>query len=91
MVHSGTVEVRQTVDGTERLLSVLGKGDLLGEVALFRDGPHSGTAVAAERVTLLVLPVNRLESMVRASPGLAMALIRQLARMAAGHGTGTRP
>jgi len=65
-------------------LRTLGKGDLLGEVALFRGGPHSATAVALETVTLLVIPANRLEEMVRANPDLALALIRQLARMAAG-------
>ena len=65
-------------------MRTLGKGDLLGEVALFRAGPHSATAVATERVTLLVIPADRLEEMVRTNPRLAMALIRQLARMAAG-------
>jgi CRP-like cAMP-binding protein len=35
-------------------------------------------------VTVLVIPEHRLEEMVRANPELAMALIRQLARMAAG-------
>ena len=59
-------------------------GDLLGEVALFRDAPHSATAVTVERVTLLVIPADRLEHMVRSHPDLAIAIIRQLARMAAG-------
>ena len=87
LVHAGKVEVRKRIDGAERLLRTLGKGDLLGEVALFRDAPHSATAVATERVTLLVIPADRLEEMVRANPALAMALIRQLARMAAGGDT----
>ena len=83
LVHEGKVEVRRRVDGEERLLRILAKGDLLGEVALFRDAPHSATAVAVARVTLLVIPADRLEHMVRTHPGLAIALIRQLARMAA--------
>ena len=82
LVHEGTVEARRRVDGEERV-NTLVKGDLLGEVALFRDAPHSVTAVAAEQVTLLVIPAQRLESMVRANPELAIGLIRQLARMAA--------
>ena len=84
LVHEGKVELRRTVDGVERRLRVLGRGDLLGEVALFRAGPHSATAVAAGRVTLLVLAADHLEELIRANPGLAMAIIRQLARMAAG-------
>jgi CRP-like cAMP-binding protein len=84
LVHEGAVEVRKSDDGEERILRKLGKGDLLGEVALFRSAPHSATAIAIEPVTVLVIPEDRLEDLVRANPELAMALIRQLARMAAG-------
>jgi CRP-like cAMP-binding protein len=84
LVHDGAVEVRKSEDGEERILRKLGKGDLLGEVALFRSAPHSATATAIEPVTLLVIPEQRLEDMVRTNPQLALALIRQLARMAAG-------
>ena len=87
LVHEGTVEARRRVDGTERLLNTLVKGDLLGEVALFREGPHSVTATAIEHVTLVVIPADRLENMIRANPQLALGLIRQLARMAAGKGS----
>ena len=83
LVHEGTVEVRRDSDGSELLRRQLTKGDLLGEVALFRAAPHSATAVAVDRVTLLVIPSEQLERMVRASPELALALIRELARMAA--------
>jgi CRP-like cAMP-binding protein len=84
LIHQGAVEVRRQVDGEERALNTLGKGDLLGEVALFRDGPHSVTAVAIDQVILIPISAHRLESMVLANPKLAIELIRQLARMAAG-------
>ena len=84
MVQEGAVDVRRPTDGEERVLRTLGPGDLLGEVALFRDAPHSATAVALEPVTMLAIPRDRLEEMVRSHPDLALALIRQLARMAAG-------
>jgi CRP-like cAMP-binding protein len=83
LVHEGTVEVWRRVDGQDRSLRRLAEGDLLGEVALFRDGPHSATAVAVGAVTLLIIPAKRLESLARRKPQLAIALIRQLARMAA--------
>lgn len=51
---------------------------LLGEVALFSDAPYSATAQA-----ILVVPVDRLENIIRTKPDLAIAIIRQLARMAA--------
>jgi len=54
LVHDGRVEVWRRTPREKRLLRTLAKGDLLGEVALFSDAPHSATAVAMERVTLLV-------------------------------------
>jgi CRP/FNR family transcriptional regulator, cyclic AMP receptor protein len=86
LVQNGAVEVRRRHGGKERVLRTLGKGDLLGEVALFGRSPHSATAVAVEQVVLLVIPADRLEQIVRAKPDLAIALIRQLARMAARDG-----
>ena len=86
LVHEGVVEVRRSEDGEERLLRTLEKGDLLGEVALFRAAPHSATATAIEPAVLLVISEERLEHPVRTNPELALALIRQLARMAAGEG-----
>jgi CRP-like cAMP-binding protein len=83
LVHDGIVEVRRRTPDGERLLRTLTIGDLLGEVALFGDAPHSATALAIERVTLLVVPASRLEHLVRTKPNLAIAIIRQLARMAA--------
>jgi CRP/FNR family transcriptional regulator len=79
MVHLGKVEIRKLVVGEQRLLTTLGKGDLLGELALFRNAPRSATAIAAEPVTLMVIPSNRLDHMVRSNPALAVALIRDLA------------
>ena len=90
LIHSGTVEICKST-GADETRRTLGHGDLLGEIALFRAGPHSATAVATEPVTLLVISEQRLESMLRASPSLALALIRQLARMAAGRGDTATP
>lgn len=83
LVHDGKVEVRRWTPNGERVLRTLAKGDLLGEVAFFSDGPHSATALAIGRVTLLVVPADRLEHIVRTNPNLGIAIVRQLARMAA--------
>ncbi len=83
LVHEGKIEVRRRTADGERVLRALAKGDLLGEVALFSAAPHSATALAIDRVTLLVVPADRLENIVRTKPNLAIAIIRQLARMAA--------
>jgi CRP/FNR family cyclic AMP-dependent transcriptional regulator len=81
MVQDGKVEIRRHFGAEDRVLRVLGKGDLLGELALFRNNaPRSANAVAAEPVTLLLIPSNRLEHLVRSNPALAIALIKQLAK-----------
>jgi len=81
MVHVGRVEIRKRIGGEERLLNTLAKGELLGHLALFRNAPRSATAIAADAVTLMVISANRLDHLVRANPALAVALIRDLARM----------
>jgi len=78
MVHMGSVEIRKLITGENRLLRVIGKGELLGELALFRNAPRSATAVAAEPVTLMLIPANRLDHMVKTSPSLASAIIKDL-------------
>ena len=79
MVQDGKVEIRRHFGAEDRVLRVLGKGDLLGDLALFRNAPRSANAVAAEPVTLLLIPSNRLEHLVRSNPALAIAIIKQLA------------
>jgi CRP/FNR family transcriptional regulator len=79
LVHIGSVEIRKVVGGVDQLLNTLTKGSLLGDFALFRNAPRSATAIAADDVTLMVIPANRLDHMVRSNPALAMAIIRDLA------------
>ena len=79
LVHIGSVEIRKVVGGEDHLLNNLTKGSLLGDFALFRNAPRSATAIAADDVTLMVIPANRLDHMVRSNPALAMAIIRDLA------------
>ncbi len=83
LVHDGKVEVRRRTPNGEQVLRTLAKGDLLGEVAFFSDGPRSATALAIGCVTLLVVPADHLEHLVRTKLNLGIAIIRQLARMAA--------
>jgi CRP/FNR family transcriptional regulator, cyclic AMP receptor protein len=79
MVHVGKVEIRKLIVGEQRLLTTIGQGQLLGELGLFRQAPRSATAIAAEAVTLMVIPANRLDHMVRSNPALASALLKDLA------------
>src|SRR3972149_3464062 len=42
LIQSGKVAIRKIVGGEERILRVLGEGELLGHVSLFRSGPPPG-------------------------------------------------
>ena len=71
------MEIRTQISGEDRLLRVLATGELLGK-GLFGNAPRSATAVAAAAVTLMVIPANRLDHLVRHNPSLAVAIIRDL-------------
>jgi CRP/FNR family transcriptional regulator, cyclic AMP receptor protein len=78
LVHAGRVDVHKKVGDEQRLLHTYVKGELLGELGLFGRAPRSATAVAAEAVTLVVIPAKRLHHLVRTNPTLAVAIIRDL-------------
>jgi S1-C subfamily serine protease/rhodanese-related sulfurtransferase len=78
VIHSGVVEIRRTFDGEHRLLSTMGEGELLGEMALFRHAPRSADAVAQTDVELLVLKNERLDWLIRNRPQLTIEIIRRL-------------
>lgn len=81
LVQSGRIAIKKRVGGEERTLRVLGEGELLGEISLFRAGPRSATAVAEGDVALCVIPGDRLEHFVRSNPRLAVEIIRRLAHV----------
>ena len=78
VIHSGVVEIRRMFDGEHRLLSTMGEGELLGEMALFRQAPRSADAIAQTDVELLVLKNERLDWLIRNRPQLTIEIIRRL-------------
>jgi rhodanese-related sulfurtransferase len=78
VIHSGVVEIRRMFDGDHRLLSTMGEGELLGEMALFRHGARSADAIAQTDVELLVLKNERLDWLIRNRPQLTIEIIRRL-------------
>lgn len=70
--------VRVTEDGKEVILEVAGKGEVLGEAALFREGFHPATAVALEDARVCAVNRRRLEEVIRETPELALQVISSL-------------
>jgi CRP/FNR family cyclic AMP-dependent transcriptional regulator len=67
-------------EGAEVLLSVVGPGDVFGEIALLDEEPRSATVVAAEPCRLLVVPRAAFRPLLRELPTLALRLLQILAR-----------
>jgi len=78
VVHTGSVDIRKRVDGTERQLSTFGEGELLGEMALFRKAPRSASAIAATDVELLIIKNERLDWLIRNRPQLTIEILKRL-------------
>jgi len=78
LIHAGVVEIRRTFDGEHRLLNTMGDGELLGEMALFREGPRSADAIAQTEVELIVIKNERLDWLIRNRPQLTIELLRRL-------------
>lgn len=82
VIHSGTVEIRRSFDGVEKVVNRNGEGEPLGEMALFRGGARrSASAVATEDVELLVIKEERLEWLVLNRPRLALELLKRLSNL----------
>jgi CRP/FNR family transcriptional regulator, cyclic AMP receptor protein len=65
-------------DGREVILSVLGRGDFFGEMALLDNEPRSATAIAVEDTELLSLHRNDFQSVLSDNRSIMLALIKIL-------------
>jgi len=67
-------------DGREVILSVMGEGEFFGEMALVDDEPRSAHVIAMEDSTLLVIRREDFQGLLSQTPGIALALLRELSR-----------
>jgi CRP/FNR family transcriptional regulator/CRP/FNR family cyclic AMP-dependent transcriptional regulator len=79
MIMDGRIKV--TIlgdDGREIILTMLGAGDLFGEMALLDNEPRSATAIAVEESELLLLHRNDFQTVIVENPAISAALIKVL-------------
>ncbi len=81
VIHAGSVEIRRSFDGVEKVLTRYGEGELLGEMALFRKAPRSANAVAVSDVELLIIKDERLEWLIRNRPSLTVEVLKRLSNL----------
>ncbi|WP_283139751.1 Crp/Fnr family transcriptional regulator [Rhizohabitans arisaemae] len=72
--------IRTASDGRENLLSVLGPGEMFGELSLFDPRPRTASAIALTDVTLAGLGHDDLRPWLSGRPEVALHLLRALAQ-----------
>ncbi|HUO73144.1 MAG TPA: MFS transporter [Solirubrobacteraceae bacterium] len=77
VVRAGRLEVVDETAGI--VIRQLGRGDVLGELALLTDSPRSASVRAARASDLLAIARGDFEDLLSSSPALSLALNRSLA------------
>lgn len=67
-------------DGRENLLSILGPGEMFGELSLFDPGPRTSTATAVTDAKLLSLGQEKLIPWLATNPDVSLQLLARLAQ-----------
>ena len=67
-------------DGRENLLSILGPGEMFGELSLFDPGPRTSTATAVTDVRMLSLGHDKVVPWITQHPQVALQLLARLAQ-----------
>ena len=79
LVVSGRLRVSVAADdGPERMLYDVGRGAIVGEMALLTDRPRAATVHAVRDSDLLLLRVSSFTSLLERSPALVTGMIRLL-------------
>jgi CRP/FNR family transcriptional regulator, cyclic AMP receptor protein len=80
VVTAGKIKLgRSSGDGRENLLSVLGPGEMFGELSLFDPGPRAATATAITDSALIGLGHDHLQPWLSGHPEVAAQLLAALA------------
>ncbi|SLN12872.1 Crp/Fnr family transcriptional regulator [Roseisalinus antarcticus] len=81
LIETGRVEVSVTShEGRRSILTQMGPGEVLGDLAVLDGGPRSADAVAAGPVTGRLLTRGQVMGYLERNPTLAIGLIRELCR-----------
>jgi len=75
LIESGSVEISAERNGRPVILSRLGPGDLLGEMAVIDDSPRTATAVALEPSVALVIDRTQINERLAQTDPIVRALL----------------
>jgi CRP-like cAMP-binding protein len=81
VISSGKVKVVTTsTDGKEFILTVLGAGQVFGEMALVEEAPRSASVVTLTSVDLVAIKRDDFHHLLNTSPGISRSLLAILSR-----------
>lgn len=81
VIAQGKIKLgRRSSDGRENLLSILGPGEMFGELSLFDPGPRTATASSVSDALVYELRHQALVQWISAHPNVATTLLGALAR-----------
>ena len=80
VVHGKIKLGRSSSDGRENLLSILGPGEMFGELSLFDPEPRTSTATAVTVARLVSLAHDAVIGLVTSNPQTSLELLRRLAQ-----------
>jgi CRP/FNR family transcriptional regulator len=81
VVLDGKIKLtRAAADGRENLLSVLGPGEMFGELSLFDPRPRTSSASAVTDATVAALAHDALRGLLLERPDVSMHMLQALAR-----------
>lgn len=83
LIQSGTVGVFTIRDGKKIELAVLGKGEIVGEMALISDVVRSASVEALEDCNLILISRTEFEDRLKASDRAIQAMVKMLSKRVA--------
>ena len=82
IVIDGKVDiVKENLERERKKISTVRAGRSMGEMSIIDEMPHSASAIAAEPVTLVMIPKYSFERLTSDHPGLALKIIKKLAKL----------
>lgn len=78
VIQQGSVEIIKEIDGAEVLLTVLGKGDFFGEMAVFEQKVRSATARALGEAMVLTIDKKHFMRRVNEDPSQVFHLVQKM-------------
>lgn len=78
IIESGKVEILKRINGKNVTISILGKGDIFGETAIFSDAPRTKSAKAIGKTVLISFTLEELIYRMQTNLQFAMNVLQSL-------------